>query len=970
MSKGDKVKKAVDKVKSAPISAAQIPLHIGESIINTIFKALPERTVKKIITKGNKMDEKKYMRLIERLELEWEKSSNHLVRGDLEAERKELYGDDPTMNIRYPNTFANDNLRPPIMDHSRVRNSDSLGDLAPNMVKNKDFHKSLFKSIKSGRMAGNSFLAFLIAYTTIAVISKGDVDPAEAPKIASSMEKHISSMMSGNAANSSDTVNDDVIQQPQSSFISLFNKNYDTYQKEKIAESQTCSYTAGTLDCGWKGGLYATDKTQYVFNNDQLIDGIADSYEQVLKDSYEYNYLYSFFMMLLELLNFANPFAIGAAFFASRHIMLQSFHRGLAKPVIEYRDFYNQATKDAYISWDAESAEREVNRNSFIDQCKLYKGYLSKTGMDRFFFLGFALGIAASRNVTTYNAPLPGQAVAVDLESMMSNSLAMGKPGSGKTRTILIPMIKQAIAANHGLYVTDAKGVLSHDVVSAVDDLAKQGVIDRRDDVVIVGTKKGHSGVNLLSELPPDMVKEMIAVASQKSANDPFDPFWDGNGLKLLHNCCIYAYMLSHLKAGDNFAFEHAMSVYSIGFIAKLVIDDELRKSVEVELIKALSPKLYHREGALIDRIMLTDALTYFNNEVPKLEKAENTWTGIIATTQKYLAPFVELPDEAKDRFIFCNYDKMVEVDSALDGKIMCIALNAMEVPKAKNLAIFIKSRFMNRATMRQVEHADRGEDVRAKARPCMLVADEYQDLVTISKDIESDYSFPNRNRSTGVYLFVAFQSKSSLDMAIGKENSDNIVSVFQNVIVLPVNDHSTHAMVSSMTGETHRYRTFNPNVHENFLGALRANRKYRSLPDISADIDRAFEGNLMSSKQPGIMNNFNNLKSFFYADYSKSRDISANHNGSRDTVLESINAEYEAEKEARDRNASMMKDGNEKTPVFTSTEIGGFLSRNNAIMIFTVAGRQKVDMVYVGANPDYTPIITDLEANLELEAA
>lgn len=935
---------------------SDIPVKAGYTAIKTVLNMMPRPVRESIMGVASHIEERQYNIIRQRIEDEINNSTNDLVRGtpeSLQRFRIKKYGDKPYMFDTYETKIEADQFRPPIVRNSRLIDGSGLGMLALRGLK-KEHQEHVFREAHiQGARSGISMITCLGVLAAVL----HNATPGEM----------ISLPSFGEVADIAKSMGADITENVQSGIIDT-TTSLDSFLNEKrelVNPSNLMGNTSLTMLDGKLKLMspYAIDYSHVSYSMQDLYGNITETVHDVMDDANAYMVFYDIVTLLVKLAS-ASLFLGIAGYFAYRNVFLNSALRGFA-PVINRANMLNYPTKDSILGYANHMADYHQADLSYIDQRKLNDYFLTPNDMSKMFFLGVSTGTALMRNAPSINHVPPGHLMGVDLEGAGSGFGFLGETGTGKTRAMLGPMAIQAAAMGHGAYITDAKAALWIDIKKALEKMASKGGVDRTADLRVIGPEPEQYGVDLLRGMNPEFAANMIVVCSSPENDAKSGDFFDTAGGKLLYGSTVYAYLLNNLEARKNYTKKYKMGVYTIGFIAKLLKDADLRLQVEADIIDAMINR-YSEEGYLCEGYQFDSVFTYFNEEVKKYEQSENMWMSVVATVKEnILAPYMQLSDSMKDKFIFCNTEKMIDVNQALEGKIVCNAINMTADPNARALSVMLKSRLMILASERQIKFSKEGKEVRGYAPMCMLSADEYQDLVTVTKKIESDYSFPNRARSTGVYYCIGVQSYAALTMAAGDKASKNTMSVVSTMVVLPTKDKDTFDAFASQIGETIRYHTGDKNIYENFWAMLAANPDLANIDNLFDEIKAVMEHTSMSTRQVPFSGRFDEIGEFHEPDFKLANRLSSIHTGERDTATDVERALHEAKKEANDKIRTLMTTGNDKEALVKHTELNGSQTRSIALIVHQNLSRRKVDVAYVGANSDYIPGVTPMPGDV-----
>lgn len=453
----------------------------------------------------------------------------------------------------------------------------------------------------------------------------------------------------------------------------------------------------------------------------------------------------------------------------------------------EASDPLRTPTRDALLIFKSKTDIRGAEYRAYARQVEDAAGRLKDMPL---LAVGKATGALRARG--DMESPNPGQTVAFDGESIRQHVLCLGATGAGKTRLFIRPMVQRIMAANWGpghrigAYITDGKGTLWRDVC---------GSVEHRDDVHVIGTGPGHRGVDLLAGMTPLEVATTFKAVSGQVAGKPADDFWPESASGLIMHAAAIAAVLDQddetLEAwGD-------LRPYSLLGLARLATDEQAQQAA-CSRIDALaeaepgdvSPGLYNAVPQALESVVWLRGTW--------LPMATETRSGIVANVNVVLGKLSGARALA-DRFFRGTFADTVDVEHALNGGVLMVAVGETEWGMAgKIVNVWLKTRLYVAARKRLVTDPEA-----CRRTSCALVADEFQMLVTAGPD--SDTTFWNVARETGVFLIAATQSIAALHQVLGADQTANIVNLLRSKIILKTEELSTIDYVRKLAGELPR---------------------------------------------------------------------------------------------------------------------------------------------------------------------
>ncbi len=449
-------------------------------------------------------------------------------------------------------------------------------------------------------------------------------------------------------------------------------------------------------------------------------------------------------------------------------------------------------TRDALMLWKANLPTRALQYRAYCREVEQATGRLAD---QPFIPVGTATGTVRSRG--DMEAPTGGQIVGFDGESIRQHSLVLGGTGSGKTRLVIRPLFDRIMSAawgaGHriGAYVTDGKGTLWRDLMPFVAD---------RKDVAILGTGADHAGVDLVKGMSPLEVATTFKAVSGQVAGKPSDDFWPESASLLLMHAAIVARALdSHPATVAEWIEQKAARPYSLLGIALLASEEKAAREA-FERVASIADELAEREGVTDEeKAPLLEAFTSIEwLDGSFLPMAQETKSSIIANVNVVLGK-LQGAVELSRRFCRGTCERTVDVDHALRGGVLMIAVGETEHGMAgKVVNCWLKTRLYILARRRLLDDPEG-----CRSTSCALFADEFQMLATTGQD--SDSTFWNIARETGVFMVAATQSLAALKQVIGEDATANLVNLLRSKIVLKTEELSTLDFVRRLSGEAPR---------------------------------------------------------------------------------------------------------------------------------------------------------------------
>lgn len=486
---------------------------------------------------------------------------------------------------------------------------------------------------------------------------------------------------------------------------------------------------------------------------------------------------------------------------------------------------YATPTKDSFVRYEHRADIRRRNLDAYAKQLKLATGYQA---LDPLIKLGRATGSLRHRGDQA--APIAGQALCMDYSSLFQHTIVFGGTGENKTAGVLKPMFRQLLdtkspAGNPlGFFVIDAKAVLWKDLLPKIERAG------RMDDVRVVGFGPDQWGVDLLAGLNPVQAAAVLrTIMDQQGGGGGKDPFWANSAVDVFRHMLVIAEAYRWTPGGQEEWLKTGVNPYSIAWVFRAVCSDSVWNDAVEHVLRAMEPVQFQTVGRFIHSATLWASMDWLNNFWFNL--AENTKSGVVGQVSQILDT-LSSNEEIRDRFACGELHpyagdevrrtrRVLRIGDALGGKIVMVAVSSLEHGiAAKAILMFLKSGLFRAARLRETQVGRKA----CQAKPCVFVADEYQEIVSSDSAGLSDGTFWNVARSTGVAGIVATQTMASLSMALGNENATaNLIAQFRSKLILRVEDCSasrgldmtTLQAAQALSGLYERCRSFQPGQYE-----------------------------------------------------------------------------------------------------------------------------------------------------------
>lgn len=492
--------------------------------------------------------------------------------------------------------------------------------------------------------------------------------------------------------------------------------------------------------------------------------------------------------------------------------------RGLVRDAAQQKiEPLRRQNKEAIIAWKYRIPERDVQYRAYMAQLTVVREFDNSPLIE----IGRASGMFRFRG--QLSAPEQGQPVRMSLMDMMQHLLLLGGTGEGKTRSIILPVVKQLLALRAtyaaeakpraiSFYCTDGKAVLWRDIKNAAEK-AGQGA-----DVRVIGCNEaaGEYGVDLLDGVDPQLLADIIrSVMRQTKGGEGGDSsFWPDMAADLLRNCATIARAWECTDDGLALVGKTGERIYSLVMIYQLAVDDELQERAVRAVLDAIEDPAQWPYVAEYAGAELMDAIRYVRSQWLRL--ADATKTGITANVTNAMAPFASNV-KLRGAFATGRGQHLMKISDAW-GAICLVNVSSLEYGIAGRIVnVMLKTLLYTEARKREMATPEI-----ALGEKLLFVADEFQDLITADVAGMSDSNFWNVARSTGTIGFVSTQGMASLEQAVGRIAADNFALQMRSKIFLRVEDPATMEYAKKLAGKTLRSYTFESDRYESFEALVR----------------------------------------------------------------------------------------------------------------------------------------------------
>ncbi len=315
---------------------------------------------------------------------------------------------------------------------------------------------------------------------------------------------------------------------------------------------------------------------------------------------------------------------------------------------------------------------------------------------------------------------------------------------------------------------------------------------DANREIIVIGPEKTR--MNVISGLTPEVAASFLKSAFLLNQGGSYEAFWVDTATELCKNSLG---VLSFVKGK-----------YSLTGLYEYLYDKEERANIEdaINLLEA-SGQLSQRDARLLKTYQSYHEAVFSHFE-------DKVKSGVNATVAQVLSPFNH-PDLID---AFCTDDSLAPMmERVLDGSVFLVDMPTARWGLGGRVAYnFIKLRFFNVLQRRNVEESWN------KDRPVFFMCDEFQEVVSASRDGLSDLNFWDKSRSSKCIGIVSAQAASSFYAAIGSHDIANtLMQNFRQKICFRTEDKTTIETFNHLLGrvEIDRTSTSKSRSTPDFLG-------------------------------------------------------------------------------------------------------------------------------------------------------
>jgi len=655
---------------------------------------------------------------------------------------------------------------------------------------------------------------------------------------------------------------------------------------------------------------------------------------------------------------------------AARWHLMRAAVSGRVKRKV-YRSRLHLPTKDSKVEYSMRMAEMPVYLESWKDQLEEAARLKDQPRIA----IGRSTGVMRARGFTA--GLESGVTYRMVLNNCYQNTIVFGGTGSGKTVTVLLPIVRQIFrfkAAGQlkemGWYVTDSKAVLWQDVMSIA---IQEGF--GAENIIVIGSEVGNYGCNITKGILPVQLTTWIDTIAKMAGRqaDGGSGFYKSMSSYWGTQFANIAWAYSHSAPGAVYQARTGSDPYCLKFIFELATNDEFLDEVITEIQGEIDG------GKMLSDVVssadLVESMRLVNTKWQDLEKAKETKTNIQATLISDLGPLLSngqitrlffegrdnlivvdehgnelLDDNGNTQYLPNQGISYADVDFCLQGKGVCINITAERDGKAGSYLLkMLASRFRilsgERETSwkavteenRRSPNYDPLDDLLPQDNPVYYIGDEYQDLVMKggSEMSVGDDGYWNKNRSKGVIGLIATQSVSSIEQYMGAEATTNMLLNFRNKFLLQTEDTKTISYFIELAGKTLRMQTHGKGYYERQAMREHVHGGVMEAVDYSFAANESFAGLSITDGDYEPVRQIDRMSYEQEARYLESVD---QENAMRKSLADGAAdnraaSEIDIERASTDMEHKELSEGNNEAPLLSISDVLGF-SRHHGIII------------------------------------
>ena len=365
----------------------------------------------------------------------------------------------------------------------------------------------------------------------------------------------------------------------------------------------------------------------------------------------------------------------------------------------------------------------------------------------------------------------------LSLEQLVRHLIVFGATGSGKTRYVLLPLLR-ALLARDAENPEKRAGALIFDVKGEMVDLIRAVMVaaGRTDDLLVIG-RGGNSWVNPFVGQAPDSraiaerMLELVRGLHSMSGGGSYDDFWRENNRRLLQVAAVLtrARQLGALTGIHEISNELDTLIRLRGELQSGGDDDDDEEAPG-------NPQLLAEVQTTLDLAARFGAISESEARLARgyiefdaLQLGRRTWATIVNYARAYVSC---LTDSNLARIFSPSAEWAFSPDEIMDhGRVVVVSLSRVHFgPEAEVFRNLIKTAFQSCALQRRNRLHFDGQVLRPVncVRPVYFVGDEFPSFLTPGTEDEGDSFFLDKCRDSLVSCILTAQSVSALSARVG----------------------------------------------------------------------------------------------------------------------------------------------------------------------------------------------------------
>jgi hypothetical protein len=655
----------------------------------------------------------------------------------------------------------------------------------------------------------------------------------------------------------------------------------------------------------------------------------------------------------------------------SRRLSLLASPAGVRAAVAKVLDepSLTTETKESVVRYKRRIDKRNVFRLAMEQQYAQWKrdiAELPEIARDWTLQIGRATGTMLLRGALSgYRATQP---VLLRLNDLHQNVMVFGGTGSGKTFSVLEPMMRQiAVLARR---LRDAKSPLrvamlvvggkGNESITAAEVAEQTGA-----ELRTVGILEGEYGFDLLDGLEPAQVSETINRLMDQlngGGGKGSDPIWSSVAAQIVHSTAVLARAWEVTEGGQKHALTTGERIYAPATIYSIAMSIRSPSGLMQQAVRDVltacadpDPKVHGPLKTLMSP-ELWSAIEFLRVEFA--EYPQSAAGSFLVNVSNSLKGFVYHP-AVRSRFGACSAPTL-DIERIFDaGVITTLNLSPINIGDfARVVAVLFKTRCWHWAIAENI--ADKKI---SRKRKLVVFQDECQDVMSVGGALSEAGTLLNRSRESGLAFVFATQSIPALYQGLGQTTGslavDNLLDQCRTKIILQSEGEKTLAMVAALAGKAMRGTVIEADQHESRRAMLLEYGDRTMSDDIeprTIDTDRA-EQLAWTPSLVGRALTSAGLKKDLRIDWDM---YAANVSGGGG--LEPARTDWTEKLKsivwrAKDKRDQAMSTGNEMADLIERDDSSLF-GRGAAFVLTQSAGGQRMDFVelrteYVGGMPD-----------------